>query len=194
MTQKIEKVCQMFFFWKSTPLDWHFFVIWQKLCLTDFFGELHRAKCWTKLLRASHPLSFGERNEGFHKSGIPNSWMVSIKNGWFGGNPTLGSLQMITWTHTYIYVGKLNKNGSTTFIKWREMIISGERSNRPKSQVSFAARGIGFLKKEKTLKEIPFSISNHKPTISCRLPNIVDVWSVQSLPGILCLSSVSLFF
>jgi hypothetical protein len=26
------------------------------------------------------------------------------------------------------------------------------------------------------------------------LPNIVDVWSVQSLPGILCLSSVSLFF
>ena len=87
--------------------------------------------------------------------------------------------------NTYIYVGKLNKNGSTTFIKWREMIISGERSNRPKSQVSFAARGIGFLKKEKTLKEIPFSISNHKPTISCRLPNIVDVWSVQSLPGIL---------
>jgi hypothetical protein len=47
-------------------------------------------------------LSFGERNEGFHKSGIPNSWMVSIKNGWFGGNPTLGSLQMITWTHIYI--------------------------------------------------------------------------------------------
>ena len=67
------------FFGKSTQLDWHFFVIWQKLCLTDFFGELHRAKCWTKLLRASHPLSFGERNEGFHKSGIPNSWMVSIK-------------------------------------------------------------------------------------------------------------------